>query len=228
MSDQDAIRKKIAALRAKARGRGATEAEAMAAAEMAAALMREAGLSDDDIEFDERRAPMKTRGGGARDALWGTVATCTNTSPMIMSYWDETEIIYVGCAPGPEIAIYLVAVLNRAVDREVAAFKESATYRRRRKVASRRQAVQDFTQGLVARLRQRLRELFAETTSDTAAAEARRVRDQRYPDSRPVAASYKPPKFASAVNAGFTAGDRVQLAHGVAGTGAPRQIGKLS
>ena len=222
----DDIRKKVASLRRKTASAGATEAEALAAAAKAAELMRAHGLSEADVEFAEAAAPMKTRGKSARDPLWGTVARCTNTAAILHQDWTP-QMVFIGREPGPEIACYLVDVLNRAVDREVERFKATPEYRRRRTVATRRAAVQDFTTGLVIRLRERLRELFSDTMSDAAAARARAVRDQRFRDAEPVSAPERKVRFGSAVQAGFAAGRRVHLAHGVgAAGGAPRQIGR--
>ncbi|MGY9046306.1 MAG: DUF2786 domain-containing protein, partial [Rhodobacterales bacterium] len=53
------IRKKIAALLSKAGNVGASEAEALAAAQKAAQLMLEHGVSQEDVEFDEQAAPIR-------------------------------------------------------------------------------------------------------------------------------------------------------------------------
>ena len=94
----DALRKKLAALRATAQGRGTTEAEAMAAAEMMARIMREHGLSDDDVEYDEVEAPLKTRRPTARTGLLGVIAsTCcgdgTRTSHSLHAIAREMEAL---------------------------------------------------------------------------------------------------------------------------------------
>lgn len=219
------IRTRIAALRRKSRAAGSTEAEALAAAAMAARLMREHGLTDLDIEYGEVAASLKTRGRSPRDQLWGVVARCTNTAAMLQDDWSP-RILYIGRGAGPEIAVYLTEVLNRAVDREVGQFKTTPAYRRRRSITTKRQAVHDFTVGLVVRLSQRLKELFAETRSDQACFEARQARDHRYPQTSQVNSASRKVRFSEAANAGFSAGGKVQLAHGVGGTTGPRLIGK--
>lgn len=221
----EALRKRIAALKAKAADRAVTEAEAMAAAEMAADLMRSHGLSDADLEFDEAQAPLKTKGKSPRDLLWGTVASCTNCSAVLQTDWTPS-LLFIGRAPGPEIATYLVAVLNRAIDREIEAFKATPTYKRRRSLQTRRQAVHDFTAAMVFRLTVRLRELFADSMDAEALIEARRMRDLRVPGSTPLVRPDRKVRFANATDAGWKAGSRVPLSHGVnGGSHAPLQIG---
>ncbi|HBS99173.1 MAG TPA: hypothetical protein DEB47_04755 [Citreicella sp.] len=221
----DDIRKKIAALRRLARNAGASEAEAMGAAEKAAALMREHGLSDEDVEFDEQSVPVKTKGASARDSLWGMVGRCTNSGTMFDPSWTPV-ITFVGHAPGPEIACYLVEVLNRAVDKEIAGFKLSPEYKRRRTITTKRAAVRDFTFGLVLRLRSRLSLMFSETMSDEAWTKSREVLSLRFPQAGVIANKPTRPRFEGATYAGYRAADRVQLAHGVNGGRPVKQIGK--
>lgn len=223
----EVLRKKIAALKAKAADRSVTEAEAIAAAEMAAEMMRSHGLSDEDVEFEEAAAPLKTKGQSPRDRLWGSIAICTNTCATLQPDWTPS-ILFIGRAPGPEIATYLVAVLNRAVDRAVEDFKKTPTYTRRRTLQTRRQAVHDFTVGIVARLRQRLAEMFEPSIDQDALNAAKRVRDLRIPDTVSIPKGGRTVKFGNAAESGFRAGDRIQLAHGVGGrSGAPLQIGGM-
>lgn len=224
----EALRKRIAALRALGTGRGATEAEAEAALAKAADLMRDHGVTAEDIEFEEQQAPLKTRGNAPRDQIWGAVGRCTNCAAIISSGWSPA-IMFIGRAPGPEVATYLVAVLNRAIDREIEEFKASAEYRRRRTLATKRQAVADFTLGLVVRLRSRLFDLFHQSMDDDAYAKARTVQKQRIPDTVSVKSRQHSVRFGNAASSGFRAADRVNLAHGVnGGSGQQRQIGGAS
>ncbi len=220
----DDLRRKIAALRRKAAAAGASEAEALSAAEMAARLMREHGLSEDDVEFDEQSVPIKSKGNSARDNLWGAVGRATNCAAMFDPNWTPV-ITFVGHAPGPEIACYLVEVLNRAVDREIAAFKLTPEYRRRRTISTKRAAVRDFTLGLIVRLRARLLEMFSETSSDEAFDKARDVLRTRFPHTQSFTPRVAATRFGGAAAAGVRAGDKVNLAHGVNGGSAARRIG---
>lgn len=223
--NRDALKRKIVALRQKTVARGCTEAEALAAAEMAAALMREYGLTDGDVVMDEQTVLSRTKGHSPRDRLWNTLAFCTNTAAMLHD-GAQTTRVFIGEEPGPSIAAYLYVVLDRSLDREIAAFKDGPLYRRRRTAATKRQAVSDFTVGLVRRLQERLRILFAETLSDEAFRRAVEARDVRHPDAQSVTPrAAKDVRFAEAWASGRAAGDGVNLAHGLGGRSEIKQIG---
>lgn len=221
----DDIRTKVAALRRKSHDAGASEAEAMAAAAKAAELMRKYGISDEDVEFDEQAAPLKTKGRSVRDALWGTVGRCTNSAPILDTNW-EPVITYIGHAPGPEIACYLVEVLNRAVDREIEAFKATVEYKRRRTLRTKRASVADFTEAMVLRLRYRLLELFHESMSEADFDQAKQVLGFRFGSTTAVAPRSRKTEFLGAAASGYAAGGRVALAHGVNGSRSVKQIGR--
>lgn len=210
----DNLRRKLAALKDMANGKGTTEEEAMAAAAKMAAIMRDHGLTDDDLEFDEAEAPMRRKRPGPRTALIGTIAVATNCAGTIMS--DATPcVVFLGNAPGPQIAAYLHVVCDRAIDTAVAAFKNTPEYARRRTLTTKRAAVQDFTTGMVARLCRRIFELFETTMDDARRKDAARARDLRLPGSRQVSLPSRKVRFSSAASEGYAAGQRVQLSHGM-------------
>jgi len=181
-------------------------------------------LSAEDVEFETRPAPIKTKGKSPRDRLWPAVATCTNTACIYVASWDASTISFVGRGAGPEIAVYLVALLNRAVDHAVAEFKATTAYRRRRSDKTRRAAVHDFTVGMVERLCSRLRHLFAASISDAERAKAKGALERQFPNRETVGVRAKTIKNPSAASAGYAAGGRVQIAHGVGGHAGVRQI----
>lgn len=226
----DSIRRKIASLLKMTSASGCTEAEALAAAEKAAALMLEHGLSEADITIGEAMIRTKSKGRTVRDALWNTVAYCSNTAATFRHCPGKqgAELIFVGREPGPEIATYLVTVLGRAIDTSVAEFRAGAFFRRRRTDATRKAATRDFTIGMVVRLQARLVEVFGPQISRNANALATAARDDRFAGAKPVGkARTADMRFADAVIAGMRAGQRVHLAHGVDGQSAePRQIGR--
>lgn len=220
----EALRKKLAALRALASGRGATEAEAMAAAKKMADLMREHRLTADDVEYEEAEAALKTRRATQRTALLGIIAYCTNSVATLRSD-GQPCVIFIGKAPGPQIATYLHSICYRAIDRAIADFKLTPEYRRRRSLATRRAAVADFTQGMVSRLSSRLYAMFLHSIEDEARAAARRVTDIRMPTT-PTNVPERKVRFGNAAAAGYAAATNVQLAHGVNGGKAVQQIGR--
>lgn len=219
------LRKRLAALRATAQGRGTTEAEAMAAAEKMAQIMRDHGLSDDDVEYDEAEAPLRTKRMTARTTLLGVIAISTNCAATLNS--DVAPcVIFIGKAPGPELAAYLTAICDRAIDRAVADFQKTAEYRRRRTLSTRRKATEDFTIGMVARLSRRLADMFVDSIDAHARAKAEQVRDMRMPTTTKARLPDRKVRFGNAAQAGSAAGHRVQLAQGVNGGQPVRQIGR--
>lgn len=222
----EALRKKLTALRALASGRGATEAEAMAAAQKMADLMREHRLTAEDVEYEETQAPLKTRRATQRTALLGVIAVCTNSVATLRSDWQPC-VIFLGKAPGPEIATYLLSVCDRAVDRAIAEFKLTSEYRLRRSLATRRAVVADFTTGMVERLSSRLYSMFLDSMDDDARAAARRVRDIRMPETTPTNVPGRKIRFGNAAAAGDAAGRNVQLAHGVNGGRVVQRLGRV-
>ncbi|WP_411836724.1 hypothetical protein [Paracoccus sp. ME4] len=222
----DALRKRLAALRATAQGKGTTEAEAMAAAAKMAQILAECGLSEDEIEFEEAEAPLRTKRPTTRTALIGVIAVCTNCAGTIRSDW-RPAVIYLGRAPGPEIAVYLTTVCDRAIDRAVEDFKKTAEYRRRRTLTTKRKAVQDFTIGMVERLEGRLFQMFRAGVDKAARAKAVAVRDHRMPASTPVTMPQQSVRFGSAAASGSIAGSEVQLAHAMSGGRKAPRIGGL-
>ncbi|MDO5606008.1 MAG: DUF2786 domain-containing protein [Paracoccus sp. (in: a-proteobacteria)] len=221
------IKRKIAALLAMTTAAGCTEAEALAASAKAAALMLEYNLTATEIHIEDQTVRSKTAGRSVRDPLWNAVARCTNTAPFFLTARRGSDIQFIGPAPGPDIAVYLFTLLNRAIDRAVADFKKAPEYRRRRSTATRRQAVHDFTFGMVSRLAKRLRQQFSPVMSAKALAEADAARRSRFPDAGSVSAPHRDTRFHDAVAAGWGAGGRVGLMHGVSGADAPRALGVL-
>lgn len=227
----ESIKQKIAALLKMTSASGCTEAEAMAAAKKAAELMREYGLSESDITIGQASVNHHTKGRSARDELWSIVAFCTNTAPTIRHVPGKhgAELIFVGRDPGPEVAAYLVEVLNRALDTAIAEFKAGPFYVRRRTQATRRAAAKDFTQGMVRRLANRLLKIFGPTISKDANAIAMAAREQRFEGAKAINRAAAKTRFDDAIWSGWVAGSRVNLAQGVNGSAiTPRQIGCAS
>lgn len=214
MVDRSKIAAKIAALRAKTTNVGCTEAEALAAAELAAQLMAEHGLSETEIEMVSASAEERTTRATWRARVAGAVCVATNTAAV---FHPGTAFEFIGRAPGPEVAAYLYAVMTNAIVRGSRDFKWSAEYRRRRTTKTRRAALADFATGMVARLRIRLFELFRSTMSDDELKAARRALAEWHPNTQRMGMPDRKPRFADAVAAGLDAGRSVTLAHGVGG-----------
>ena len=218
------IKDKIKALLAKTTANGCTEAEAMAAAELAAKLMRRHQIEAADIELVVGDATEKTIRTVWRVNLARAIAICTNTAVIFIRSPDGNEIRFIGRAPGPEIALYLRDVCIRATDNAVKRFKKSDFYKSRRKASTRRLAVKDFVEAMVLRLRLRLLEIFGPLRDETVALEARSYRDRLYPDARTTKSKQWKPKYNSAVDMGFSSANDVSLNHGVSGTEGARLL----
>lgn len=219
------VRERIRRLRELTAARGCTEAEALAAAEKAAQLMRDHGLVDEDIVMDEQRSRSKRGGQSMRAHFWPVIATCTNTAVIIVDTADGFAVSFLGREPGPAIAVYLRDVSERALDRAIADFKAGQVYRRFRKLSSKRAAVADFSNVFVARMNRRLRETFAKSIDDGAKALSDAELTRRYPDTVESEAPARPYFHFGARSAGLRAAEAVTLAHGVGSEVAPKQIG---
>jgi hypothetical protein len=224
--DIEKIKERIRALREKTTARGCTEAEALAAAELAAKLMRQYGLDAADIGMSQASARQKTRRPTERSRLYNMIALCTNTAA-IQDVEDEVRVlVFVGREPWPEIAAYLKVVCDRAIDRATAVFKRQPFYRRRRSIAAKRAAVEVFTRAMVGRLCIRLGELFADLYSKEARDAAERHLAVLYPNA--VSRVMKSRKFdhrlGEAADHGWHAGGEVGLHHGVRGGDRPAEL----
>lgn len=220
-SSTERLKARIAALRAKTTAAGCTEAEASAAAETAARLMAEHGLSEAEMVMTDASVAEPSSRANWRTDLAASIAVCTNTALILTG----KSVLFIGRAPGPDIATYLQDVCVRAVERERRAFQDSAFYRARRKAKTRRAASSDFTDAMVLRLRQRLHDLFRDQADEAAAAEARRHLASRFPNTKTTARSDRDPRFDDAAWAGLAAGSNTRLDPGISsGQAAPKRL----
>lgn len=222
MADREKLKAKIRALRELTSARGCTEDEAMAAAAKAAELMREYGVSDVELETESAKARTKTRGTGIRDQLVGTIQHVTNTAAI----YRDGDIEFFGVAPGPEIAAYIWTICNRAIDRSIRTFKAGRLYKARRSDRTRREAVADYTEGMVRRLSRRIIDLFIDTHSDELAAKAVHAMTIACPRTKSVSPAQAKGTFGDARADGWRAAGDVTLGHGVkSGAHGAAQIG---
>lgn len=215
--DQDRLTQRIRSLLDKTVANGCTEAEAMAAAEKAAQLMREANLSYADLEFTEQSAKCASRGQSAETDLWSVIGWCTNSAFVLSCKPEGDFLVFIGRDPGPQIAVYLWTVCDRAIKKAVREFKKGTFYRRRRSLATKRKAVSDFKHGMVMRLSARLVRLFQDVRDQPRLLEAVERRDQLFPDLATIKQRSTETRFDDAVWSGSCAGEGVNLSHGVNG-----------
>lgn len=164
-ADQSKILERIRKLRALAGDRAATPAEAAAAAERIQVLMREYGLDQVDVEAAEmtrEQVDLARIKSTDIDRLIIAVGAATGCFGILQEIVDErrrpvsVSAVYFGEAPRPEIARYLHAVCYRAVAAADRQFKQSAEYRRRRTIKTKRLAARHFRQAMIETLRRRL------------------------------------------------------------------------
>lgn len=219
MTDRAKLKARIAALKAKTAARGCTEAEAMAAAEMAAKLMAEHGLADEDLVMSEASASLTGAFATWRSMLIVAIGRATNSSEIILRGNGRQEILFIGRAPGPDIAVYLRDICFRAVERELRVFKRSTFYRRRRSPATRRQAATDFVEAMAAQLAARVMKAFAPSADATARIEAKAALEKRFPKTETKALKERDRRYDEAAWAGWRASDTVDLNRGVGAEG---------
>lgn len=139
MSDRESVRRRLVALMSMTVERGASEAEAMAAATKAAALMREHGLTYqtvDDVEADqyrvERRPWFRGRAGRQRAGRVPATRYCLPAIAKLCSVdfmWSaETgKLAAFGTDAEVRTAFYFVDIIGNAIEREFAMFRKRAT-----------------------------------------------------------------------------------------------------
>jgi Protein of unknown function (DUF2786) len=207
---------------------GCTEAEAMAAAEKAARLMTELGLEVGDFEMDESHHPVSAGWGSVRSDLWAMIGVCTNTAMLITTRMGRSRISFICADPGPEIAVYLLQVTDRAITRELREFRASTWYKRRRTTKAKTQASRDFAAAMARRMASRLLDLFQSSISEHQRDIAAGERDRRYPQCVAAKAHRHESQYFEAADAGRAAGSSVTLAHGVGVGRGPALIGGRS
>lgn len=219
---REQLREKIAALRAKTTAAGCTEAEAIAAAGVAAELMAKHGIDADELEMTTATAAEKTEGTGWHGDLVGVICHCTNSAAML----TEGAWHFVGREPGPEIAAYLRDLTVRAVERELRAFKAAPLYRRKRKLSVKRDLATEFRSGMIHTLTTRLRVVFGPGVDQEQALLAGEARDKMFGEGTAIDVKRRDLKLGDGYFADRKAGADVALHHGVAGGGdAPKLIG---
>jgi hypothetical protein len=234
------VKSRIKALTEKTVANGCTEAEAMAAAEMVGRLLERYALSMDEIEIRTARCVQVEvpLGGHRRRPIDGCVPTIARFCDC--KVWlarggnrdadadprPAGRYVFFGFETDTALALYLFAVIDRAIGTETDHFRQSNP--RFRGVAL-RQASASFQHGVVARVSERLdamrraREAAVRSQRSTGTAlvvaKARVVEDAfRETEVRLVRMNATGRRVIStAFRAGLAAGDRVNLNRPVPG-----------
>ncbi|MCF1485061.1 DUF2786 domain-containing protein [Agrobacterium vitis] len=226
MMDRESLIKKVRALMAKTVDNGCTEAEAMAAAEKVAALMRDHSLSETVLEMENASIGVKFNIRSIKAKVCAAIAFSTNCAVLHMGEGREKTALYIGYAPGPQIACYLHDVLHRAVDSAIKDFRADRFYETRRTTKTKRKAVEDFTDGMVQGLCSRLIRLFKSSINEEKGAKARQALAEMFPRTKTVRTKESKPRFLEANLRGESAARKVNISQGVAEQRRPLLLGK--
>lgn len=221
------LRARIRALLAKTVEAGCTEAEAETAAARARELMREHGLTEDNVlgfEIVELRVQV-TKKPAETDCLIGVIATACSCESWF-AVGDKRHAVYYGHEPDTLIADYMHAVVFGSVERARIEFRRSPEYKRRRSPKTRNAAMQAFVKGFVDGLYWKLfrgpRPDQERLTRAKAALKARAMNFQQPKEKKekPIAAA-----FESALAYGAQRGRAVDIHTGMGSSEPTRQIG---
>lgn len=222
----DQLKARIRALQARTTDRGCTEAEAAAAADAVAMLLRENGLTDADVLTGRAAVEMKTRATLTDHLVKPVARLCRCRVFFSVGYsagYKVRRATYVGREPYPEIAAWLHGVVMQAVERASRDFTKSDHWKRRRTVRTRNQARAAYLAGFALRLQERLNALAQHDLSAIAA--DLKLADQAMAKEGPMGAAKLPqaPRaagFERAVEAGMRDANGVTLGWGVSGPAA--------
>ncbi len=240
MADEKAKRKAIVAklrrLMSMTVENGASEAEAMMAAEKAAALMREhnmhySGIDELEAETyaDDARPWFRGSKGRKRPAPIPVEAACLAAICKLCSveYAFNTytgNLTFFGAAHQTEVAHYLVVIISRAIEREW------QTLRLKLSISVQREARASFRRAMAYRIAVRLDQMGR--ISDRAPGSGLvpiigSLLSERFRRAHPEIRTRREPKLTNeiAAAAGWHAGDRVPLSHGVNEAAGVRAIG---
>lgn len=162
MTDREKIAARIRALLAKTTGAGCSEAEALAAAELAAKLLAQYRLTLDEVEL---RASPFTRHQEAHDdqvgeRLWKPAVAIADLTGAV--FWTSgpgvhpVQISFFGFAHEVEISTYLLEICARAMRQQLAWMQGELTRLRLFRPAARQLRLRPFLDGMADRLAQRI------------------------------------------------------------------------
>lgn len=169
MSERDKIAARIRALLAKTTENGATEGEALAAAEMAARLLEKYNLTVDEVQLRQNPFAKETwRGEGAvADRLWkvaDAIAYLTETTYWSNRAGEQPRVTFFGLDHEVAVAGYLLAICRRAMEAERDILNERF---RILNEARRRREIIPYLDGMADRLRMRIREMKPQAPTGT-------------------------------------------------------------
>lgn len=251
VSERDTIKQRVIKLLALTTDRGASEHEAMLAAEKAAELMVHYDIEASELNLKPPKAVMETvvcRKYGSM-TIGGPIARhaaqlcdCdTNLDPQdadLPEVWQRTlkTVVFFGMPSDAEVAAYLFDLISNAIVAEIEVYKAGTDYQREIGAGvNGRTAITSFVAGMEARINERLDEMRAQRHQAVQEATGRAlvvVKETQIKEDFAATGikltrgggSYRGRGSASANASGRAAGGRVSLSRGV---GAGRSTGAL-
>jgi hypothetical protein len=224
------VKARIKALTEKTVSNGCTEAEAMAAAEMAGRLLERYALSMDEIEIREARCvqaeiPLTGRQRRPIDGCVPAVARFCGCKVWLSREEDHARYVFFGFESDVSLATYLFAVIERGMQTELERFRQVQPALRGILL---RQASVSYQQGMASRLAERLEAMLAAREAEVAARRSdstalmivkHRVVEEAFKETaiRLVSARRTGIRATGAYRQGYAAGDRVNLNRPVPG-----------
>ena len=159
--DRNIIIKRIAALLSKTTENGATEAEALAAAQKAGELLDKYDLTLSEIEVRDEtciQASVVVGNRKAHEVQYVAVAVGRYTDCKIWLHNSyQKEIRFFGLRQDVEIAVYLTNLLKTALDSEWSLFRRSPAYQQSARHGRTQRAA--FMRGMAGRITDRLNQM---------------------------------------------------------------------
>ncbi|ONG56255.1 hypothetical protein BKE38_06280 [Pseudoroseomonas deserti] len=226
------VKARIKALTEKTVSNGCTEAEALAAAEMAGRLLERYALSMEEIDIRAARCvqvevPLAGRQRRPIDGCVPAIARFCDCKVWLTREEDRPRYIFFGFEEDTAMASYLYAVIARGMQNELTRFRGAHPALR---ATALRQASISYQQGMASRIAERLETLHAEREAGVAAQRStgsalivvkHRVVEDAFKETsvRLVSARRAGLRANGAYRQGYAAGDRISLNRPVRGAG---------
>ncbi|GEM_PF-620278 len=213
----DDLKAKIRKLLDRTVDRGCTEAEAEAAMDAAARLMREHGLAEEDIHYTlawtHRSAP---KGATPRDWFISAIARGLGCAVYRESGSVEGVFKFYGLDPYPHVAAYMADRCLSAIDTELRQFRKTTYYKRKRTKKAKTAAGKAFIEGMCLRLSEKVTEKFDPESQIEACAKAEALMAKQVPSLTPGQSAKRSSDYATQAYGRMAAG-QYELHDGVSG-----------
>jgi hypothetical protein len=221
----DDLKAKIRKLLDRTVDRGCTEAEAEAAMDAAARLMREHGLTRDDLvmTMERCRRPV-TKGSSPRDWVLMAIAKGLGCS-VLRIIGSDAHAQFYGAEPAPQIAAYIADRCLIALETEPRQFRQTTYYKRKRTARAKTAAGRSFIEGMCIGLANKISDRFDADSQVAACQRAEQwMRNQEGEASE--AKSYKASQDRQTRFHGSAAATRTDLSEGVGGSRPTLRLGR--